>query len=163
MFFSVQWSGLRLITIFETVCSCLSCFIVDLRIGQNKFEGNISALTGLKNLEILHVNDNKFEGTIPSMFDYLFRLHEVFLQGNKLSGPVPRDLTHLQGLSKSFAAAGVLLRVAFSTHHSLRILPSLLTFLSSRISKPFKQHAYRHNPPRLWSFVGCQDYRSEQQ
>lgn len=56
---------------------------MDLRIGQNKFAGDISAVAGLRELEVLHLNDNNFEGAIPNMFDHVFRLHEILLHGNK--------------------------------------------------------------------------------
>lgn len=108
----------------------LVLYTVDLRLGQNKFAGSISAVSGLQNLEILHLNDNNFESTIPNMFDRAYRLHEIFFQGNKFSGQVPRTLTHLQGLSKSSAPqtccpAWCLLRTSFTY-----ITPPFSLFLS---------------------------------
>ena len=73
---------------------------MDLRIGENKFSGPIDVLSALSNLETLHLTDNEFTGTIPDMFDQLFRLHELVLAGNKFQGSIPLTLTHLQVLSK---------------------------------------------------------------
>jgi hypothetical protein len=74
--------------------------IVDLRLGLNKFSGPLTALTSLQNLETLHLNDNAFNGTIPNMFDQLFRLHELMMQRNQFVGSIPLTLTHLQSMSK---------------------------------------------------------------
>lgn len=73
---------------------------MDLRLGQNKFHGPLTTLTSLQNLETLHINNNTFTGTIPDMFDQLFRLHELMMQRNQFVGSIPLTLTHLQSLSK---------------------------------------------------------------
>ena len=73
---------------------------MDLRLGLNKFSGPLTALTSLQNLETLHLNNNAFNGTIPNMFDQLFRLHELMIQRNQFVGSIPLTLTHLQSVSK---------------------------------------------------------------
>ena len=73
---------------------------MDLRLDQNNFHGSLTTLSSLQNLETLHVSNNAFTGTIPNIFDQLFRLNELMMQGNQLVGSVPITLTHLQNLSK---------------------------------------------------------------
>ena len=75
-------------------------FFNKLRLDQNNFHGSLTTLSSLQNLETLHVSNNAFTGTIPNMFDQLFRLNELMMQGNQLVGSVPITLTHLQNLSK---------------------------------------------------------------
>jgi Leucine-rich repeat (LRR) protein len=75
---------------------------VELRLDRNKLTGGIDSLQSLQNLEILHLQENQLSSTIPDMFDKLFRLHEFIIHSNKFTGIIPKTLTHLQGLSKSF-------------------------------------------------------------
>jgi len=70
--------------------------LLDLRISDNKFSGSINVLSNLQNLETLHLANNEFTGSIPEMFDELFRLHELVLPNNKFTGTIPNTLTHLQ-------------------------------------------------------------------
>lgn len=72
--------------------------LLDLRLGKNHFTGSLNILSSLLNLETLHANNNALTGTLPDMFDQLFRLHEIMIQENQLEGPVPITLTHLQSL-----------------------------------------------------------------
>jgi len=72
--------------------------LLDLRISENRFSGDITHLKNLKNLETVHLSDNEFTGSIPDMFDNLYRLHELVMSNNKLVGSIPRTLTHLQTL-----------------------------------------------------------------
>ena len=84
-------------------CFVLLCTIpVDLELANNKFTGGISVLGALSNLETLDLSNNAFSGTIPDMFDQLFRLHELVLANNKFEGSIPHTIPHLQTLSKSF-------------------------------------------------------------
>jgi hypothetical protein len=73
---------------------------VDFRISKNRFSGDISMLQSCKNIETIHIAENEFTGTIPNMFDYIFRLHELSAYSNSLTGPIPVTITHLQGMSK---------------------------------------------------------------
>lgn len=72
--------------------------LLDLKIGDNNFNGTIDVLSSLGYLETLHLANNAFSGTIPDMFDKLYRLHEVVLLNNKFEGTIPNTLTHLQAL-----------------------------------------------------------------
>lgn len=74
--------------------------IVELRLSQNKFTGGIESLSTLQNLEILHLEGNNMTGSIPDMFDHIFRLHELLMHDNQFNGSIPKTLTHLQALSK---------------------------------------------------------------
>eukprot|EP00536_Pseudo-nitzschia_multiseries_P016940 jgi/Psemu1/223162/e_gw1.1302.12.1 len=72
--------------------------LLDLRIGNNQFGGPITALSSLQNLETLFLQNNTFTGTIPDMFDHLYRLHELVVDHNQFVGTLPLTLTHLQML-----------------------------------------------------------------
>jgi hypothetical protein len=54
----------------------------------------------LNHIETLHIDENEFEGTIPDIFDQIYHLQEFLAQGNKLSGPIPQTITHMQSISK---------------------------------------------------------------
>ena len=73
---------------------------MDLHLSENNFSGPIGALSNLMNLESVHLANNEFTGTIPDMFDKLFRLHDFSVLHNQLTGTIPNTMTHLQVLSK---------------------------------------------------------------
>ncbi|XP_051146481.1 probable LRR receptor-like serine/threonine-protein kinase At1g67720 [Andrographis paniculata] len=69
-----------------------------LLLGNNKLTGNVPDLGALKSLITLHLENNQFEGPIPSSLGDLPRLKEVNLQNNKLDGVIPETLSKKQGL-----------------------------------------------------------------
>nr|GMD70241.1 receptor-like kinase TMK4 [Ipomoea batatas] len=59
----------------------------------NAFTGQIPDLYGLQNLSDLRLGDNRLTGFVPDSLRNLMRIHElrtVFLQNNKLQGPIPQ-------------------------------------------------------------------------
>mmetsp|Transcript_19619 Transcript_19619/g.41250 ORF Transcript_19619/g.41250 Transcript_19619/m.41250 type:complete len:669 (-) Transcript_19619:218-2224(-) len=72
--------------------------LMDLRVGKNKLGGSITILASLKKLETLYIDNNLFTGSIPNMFDRLYRLVEIQMQDNAFEGSIPLTLTHLQTL-----------------------------------------------------------------
>jgi hypothetical protein len=76
---------------------------VDLRLGRNKFRGDVSFLGQLSDIETVDLSENEFSGSIPDMFDQIFRLREFMVQNNKLTSSLPRTITHLSSMSKSFS------------------------------------------------------------
>jgi hypothetical protein len=72
---------------------------------RNKFNGELASFASMRNIETIHLDDNEFTGTIPDMFDKIFRLQEFLMQNNKVSGPIPYSFIHLQSLSKYLATS----------------------------------------------------------
>ncbi|GKC68216.1 probable LRR receptor-like serine/threonine-protein kinase, partial [Tanacetum coccineum] len=56
-------------------------------------------LSTLKMLNTIHLEDNQFNGPIPSSLGNIDRLQELFLQNNNLTGQVPSSLTGKPGLN----------------------------------------------------------------
>ncbi|KAJ6896443.1 LRR receptor-like serine/threonine-protein kinase [Populus alba x Populus x berolinensis] len=68
-------------------------------LGGNKLSGSIPNLSTLKELQTLHLENNKLEGTIPQSLGQLGQLRELFLQNNNLDGRVPDSLRNKKGLN----------------------------------------------------------------
>ncbi|XP_030465881.1 putative leucine-rich repeat receptor-like serine/threonine-protein kinase At2g14440 isoform X2 [Syzygium oleosum] len=68
-------------------------------LGNNHLYGPIPNLSALRNLEILHLNDNELNGPIPSSLGAISGLKELFLQNNNLTGQVPSSLLNKPGLN----------------------------------------------------------------
>ncbi|KAI3753151.1 hypothetical protein L2E82_25197 [Cichorium intybus] len=66
---------------------------------MNKLTGPIPDMSSLKALEILHLDDNEFEGPFPDWLDTLPNLREVYLNKNKLSGVLPELLTNRKDIT----------------------------------------------------------------
>ncbi|KAI4342761.1 hypothetical protein MLD38_027345 [Melastoma candidum] len=58
----------------------------------NKLSGYIPDLSSLRNLELLHLNDNQLSGPIPSSLGSINSLRELYLQNNDFTGEVPKSL-----------------------------------------------------------------------
>ncbi|KAI7733924.1 hypothetical protein M8C21_032043 [Ambrosia artemisiifolia] len=65
---------------------------------MNKLTGHIPDLTPLKSLEILHLDDNEFEGPFPDALGALPNLRELLLNKNRLSGGPPQNLIERKGM-----------------------------------------------------------------
>ncbi|KAL0441182.1 UNVERIFIED_CONTAM: putative receptor-like protein kinase [Sesamum radiatum] len=60
----------------------------------------ISALTNCSNLNMLHFGDNRFGGILPvSIANLSIELSELYLEGNFISGIIPREISNLQNLN----------------------------------------------------------------
>jgi len=57
-----------------------------------------SQISALKQLEVLSLLDNNFNGEIPSEIGELTQLKELVLSGNTLTGNVPYELMNLTSL-----------------------------------------------------------------
>ena len=72
--------------------------IIDL--GDNKFEGNLpTEMNELKSLRLLHLHDNYLTGTLP--FDKLNKLPSLFrldLELNQFTGTIPKEIEDLQNI-----------------------------------------------------------------
>ncbi|KAK3439541.1 hypothetical protein EUGRSUZ_C04407 [Eucalyptus grandis] len=69
-----------------------------LRIGHNKFTGNLSFLSSHVNLWVLDISNNFFIGKIPRLIANLSSLTALDLSKNQLDGAVPQELCNLGGL-----------------------------------------------------------------
>ncbi|CAK9137194.1 unnamed protein product [Ilex paraguariensis] len=67
--------------------------------GNNSLSGSIPDLSPLKQLAILHLEDNQLSGEIPQSLGNIDSLRELFLQGNNFTGQVPNGLTSKPGLN----------------------------------------------------------------
>ncbi|KAI3951264.1 hypothetical protein MKW92_035495, partial [Papaver armeniacum] len=82
-----------------------------LQLNDNNLDGPLPSF-GSERLKVLSLANNKFEGSIPVMFvpwwisheiimlgfDSLYGLRVLSLRSNKLSGPIPKEITSLQKL-----------------------------------------------------------------
>ncbi|KAK4284611.1 hypothetical protein QN277_001417 [Acacia crassicarpa] len=64
----------------------------------NNLSGEIPVMSKLKELQTLHLENNQFNGSIPSSLGNLPKLREVYLQNNKLDGNVPPELQNWSGV-----------------------------------------------------------------
>ena len=71
-----------------------------LNLGANRLAGGISEARfgSLTTLELLALNSNQLNGTIPAAIGNLTRLSFLDLHGNRLSGAVPESLSALTKL-----------------------------------------------------------------
>jgi Leucine-rich repeat (LRR) protein len=78
--------------------------VADLRLRANKMTGTIpqEQFFPLKNLEILHLDTNSFQGSIPDIWEHTRRLSEIRLENNQLTSTIPSTMGELKGLSKFF-------------------------------------------------------------
>ncbi|PPR86386.1 hypothetical protein GOBAR_AA34302 [Gossypium barbadense] len=67
-------------------------------LGNNSLSGTIPNLSSLRLLEVLHLEDNQFNGDIPSSLGEVRSLRELFLQNNNLTGRIPDSLVGKPGL-----------------------------------------------------------------
>ena len=73
------------------------------------------SLTQIGAKEKLHLSDNKFVGTIPSlMFTRTTRLRELNVANNKLNSTLPSSLGNLRDLSESMNFVAIV-RAYFDT------------------------------------------------
>ncbi|KAB1219483.1 Receptor-like protein 12 [Morella rubra] len=71
-------------------------FFIAIDLSSNRFEGEISKVTGhLKGLHMLNLSNNFLTGPIPSSLGDLSELESLDLSSNKLSGEIPPQLTQL--------------------------------------------------------------------
>ncbi|KAL1342695.1 hypothetical protein HN51_029208 [Arachis hypogaea] len=73
--------------------------LTNIWLGNNSLSGHIPDLGSLTLLETLHLEDNQFDGEIPSSLGNISTLHEIFLQNNNLTGQVPSNLIGKPGLN----------------------------------------------------------------
>ncbi|KAE9607273.1 putative non-specific serine/threonine protein kinase [Lupinus albus] len=64
--------------------------LVHLWLGGNKISGTLPDMSGLHELQTLHLENNKLEGPIPSSLKKLPKLQEINLQNNNLQEEVPK-------------------------------------------------------------------------
>uniref|UniRef100_A0A1J3IU07 Putative LRR receptor-like serine/threonine-protein kinase n=1 Tax=Noccaea caerulescens TaxID=107243 RepID=A0A1J3IU07_NOCCA len=67
--------------------------LVELWLDGNSFTGPIPDFSRCPNLEIIHLENNRLTGKIPSSLAKLPNLKELYLQNNLLSGKIPSSLT----------------------------------------------------------------------
>lgn len=79
-------------------------------LGNNNIWGSIPDLTSLKRLSSLHLEGNKLSGTIPKSLANLRDLSELFLQNNNLSGTIPEGLVNKPGLELRLYPGNALLK-----------------------------------------------------
>ncbi|GAB4843424.1 hypothetical protein Ancab_013386 [Ancistrocladus abbreviatus] len=78
-------------------------------LGHNCLAGPIPDLRTLRHLEILGLENNQFNGAIPSSLGDISRLHELHLECNNLTGAIPRSLLRKPGLNFTFTPGNNLL------------------------------------------------------
>ncbi|PIN09538.1 Serine/threonine protein kinase [Handroanthus impetiginosus] len=66
--------------------------LTELWLDGNSFNGTIPDMSDLVNLKILHLENNKLTGPLPSYLGNLPYLKELFIQNNSLSGEIPSSL-----------------------------------------------------------------------
>ncbi|KAL9258888.1 putative LRR receptor-like serine/threonine-protein kinase [Drosera capensis] len=64
----------------------------ELWLDGNSIVGEIADFSGCPNLRVIHLENNKLQGQIPSSLTHLQNLRELYLQNNMLSGTVPSGL-----------------------------------------------------------------------
>ncbi|CAH8251463.1 unnamed protein product [Arabidopsis lyrata] len=68
-----------------------------LLVDGNNFTGGLgNGLLNSKNLALLDISDNGFSGTLPLWFGRMSSLWYLYMKGNQLKGPFPRQLQNLQ-------------------------------------------------------------------
>ncbi|KAG8046067.1 hypothetical protein GUJ93_ZPchr0008g13738 [Zizania palustris] len=78
-------------------CEVLEVLLLD----NNLFDGSIPQFLGdIKGLRVLNLTMNKFSDVIPDALGSIHNLQELYLAYNNLSGPIPAFLQNLTSLSK---------------------------------------------------------------
>ncbi|XP_015888048.3 leucine-rich repeat receptor-like serine/threonine-protein kinase At2g14510 isoform X2 [Ziziphus jujuba] len=72
--------------------------LTDILLGNNRLSGTIPDLSSLKFIRKLHLEDNQFNGEIPSSLGKIEKLQELYLQNNNLTGQIPKSLLGRSGL-----------------------------------------------------------------
>ncbi|PRP77889.1 Receptor protein kinase-like protein [Planoprotostelium fungivorum] len=73
--------------------------LTNLNLGANAISGNLPPfLFNLTSLTILLLDGNQFKGDIPP-FGLMSSLSQLRLNGNGLTGPIPKSVSHLKGLT----------------------------------------------------------------
>ncbi|KAL2547160.1 putative LRR receptor-like serine/threonine-protein kinase [Forsythia ovata] len=66
--------------------------LTELWLDGNSFDGSIPDMSNLVNLKILHLENNKLTGHLPSYLGSLPNLQELYIQNNSLTGNIPPSL-----------------------------------------------------------------------
>ncbi|KAG6429276.1 hypothetical protein SASPL_107321 [Salvia splendens] len=66
--------------------------LTELWLDGNSFTGTIPDMSGLVNLQILHLENNQLTGSLPSYLGNLPYLQQLNVQNNSLSGEIPQSL-----------------------------------------------------------------------
>lgn len=67
-----------------------------LDINFNNFTGSIDFLTSFPNITVAFLDNNNFDGTIPSSLGNLTNLYALTLHGNSLNGIMPESICKLR-------------------------------------------------------------------
>ncbi|KAL3809228.1 hypothetical protein ACHAXA_005276 [Cyclostephanos tholiformis] len=75
-----------------------------LDVSHNFLEGKLfgAMVASWKEMKVLDLNDNQFEGNIPSELGSLSKLQKISLHHNNFEGEVPEEICHLRSESLSF-------------------------------------------------------------
>ncbi|KAL1550410.1 putative LRR receptor-like serine/threonine-protein kinase [Salvia divinorum] len=84
--------------------------LTELWLDGNSFTGTIPDMSGLVNLQILHLENNQLTGSLPSYLGNLPYLQELYVQNNSLSGEIPQSLLK-ENLTLRYAGNSHLRRV----------------------------------------------------
>ena len=72
------------------------CYSVYLGLNDNQFEGPVPSEMGrLFNMTRLQMQSNSFTGTLPNALGGMEKLEQFTIESNRLSGEVPLELCHL--------------------------------------------------------------------
>ncbi|XP_023541669.1 probable LRR receptor-like serine/threonine-protein kinase At1g67720 [Cucurbita pepo subsp. pepo] len=66
--------------------------LTELWLDGNFLAGSLPDMSNLVNLKILHLENNKLTGTLPSYLGTLPNLQELYIQNNAFSGEIPSEL-----------------------------------------------------------------------
>lgn len=93
------WVGSNVCDYKGVFCDSSKTLVSGIDLNHGGLEGIlVKEISLLKDMSLLHLNTNRFTGTIPDSLKYLFALTELDLSNNQFSGPFPNIILQIPNL-----------------------------------------------------------------